>query len=84
MIYTLTFKFQGKYYSNSEVVAKKCRSHQYEAVACGLLLGKIDQEKFSREDKYMDLCLTEQDENISFKNVVWVASVYVPISVEVK
>lgn len=82
MIYSLTFQFNGKLYANSQTVSEKCLEHQYEAVACGLLLGKLEQEKLSRDNTYLDLCLNEIDGDIV--NPVWTAQEYVPTSVEVK
>jgi len=85
MIYTLTFKHSGKSYSNFQTVPGKYLPNQYEAVACGLLLWKIERENLSREETYVDLCLIEYDENDgNVVNPVWTASVYTPVSKEVK
>jgi len=85
MIYTLKFKCHGRSYSNYQIVPGKALPNQYEAVACGLLLWKIEQENLSREDKYVDLCLIEYDENDgNVRKPVWTAQVYIPISEEVK
>ena len=85
MIYTLTFKCHGESYSNFQSVPGKFLPNQYEAVACGLLLWKIEREHLSREDKYMELCLIEYDETEGkVINPVWTAEEYTPISEEVK
>lgn len=85
MIYTLKFKCHGRAYSNSQTVPGKFLPNQYEAVVCGLLLWKIEQENLSREDKYVDLSLIEYNENDgNVVNPVWTAQTYVPISEEVK
>ena len=85
MIYTLTFNCQGKSYSNSQTVPGKFLPQQLEAVACGLLLRKIEHENLSREDEYADLCLIEYNENNgNVANPVWTSKVYYPISEEVK
>ncbi len=86
MIYTLTFKCHGKSYMNSQTVPGKYLPNQYEAVACGLLLGKIELNRLKRDDVYTDLCLVEQGEmgGTRVDNVVWNAEQYIPISQEVK
>lgn len=82
MIYTITFKCHGKPYFNFQTVPGKCLSNQYEAVACGLLLGKIEQEGLSKEDKYVDACLYENDGKT--EAIVWASQEYWPIGMEVK
>lgn len=85
MKYTLTFKHRGRSYSNHEVVPEKFNENQYEAVACGLLLWRIEQQSLSRNDKYFDLCLIECDEaDDKTAKAVWVAPEYVPTSEEIK
>lgn len=84
MKYTLTFKHRGKSYSNHEVVPEKFHENQYEAVACGLLLGEIEQHNLSRNDKYVDLCLIEYGETEGSAKPIWGASLYIPTSEEVK
>lgn len=84
MIYTLTFKCNGRSFSNFQTVPGKYLPNQYEAVACGLLLWKIEQENLPRENRYIDLCLIEQDEIKGTDITVWTAKEYIPISNEVK
>lgn len=85
MIYTLTFKCHGKIYSNFLSVPGKYLPNQYEAVVCGLLLWKIEQENLSREDKYVDVNLIEYNEKDgSVNKAVWTAKEYTPTSEEVK
>lgn len=84
MIYILTFEWHGKPYSNFEKVSGKYCPNQRETAACGLLLGKIDKENLSRENRYLNLCLLELDENEGVINPVWAAQEYIPNSKEVK
>lgn len=86
MIYTLSFTLHGKAYSNSQEVPGRYLNNQYEAVACGLLLGLIDEKGFSRQDVYTNLSLREngEDNGTVTNNIVWVAERYIPISEEVK
>ena len=85
MKYTLTFKCHGKSYSNFQSVPGKYLPNQYEAVACGLLLWKIEQENLSRDDKYVDVNLIEYNEKDgSINKSVWTAKEYTPISEELK
>ena len=86
MNYTLTFKHHGKSYINSESIPGKYMTSQYEAVACGLLLGEIDSKRLSRDDVYTDLCLREEgkENGIEVSNVVWAHHSYIPTSTEVK
>lgn len=86
MNYTLTFKHHGKSYINSESIPGKYMTSQYEAVACGLLLGEIDSKRLSRDDVYTDLCLREEgkENGIAVNRAVWTAQRYIPISQEVK
>lgn len=84
MTYTLTFTHHGKSYSNFQVNSDSCLPHQYEAVACGLLLWKIEHENLSRDDKYHALRLIEYDEKKAESKEVWTAEEYIPYSTEVK
>lgn len=85
MVYILTFNHKGKSYSASEALSGKYEPQQYEAAACGLILGKIDREGLSRTDIYRDVCLLEYDEKEkTVINPVWCAESYVPDSKELK
>lgn len=86
MIYTLTFQYHGKAYTNSEKVPGKYMDNQLEAVACALLLGEIEARGLSREEVYTDLYLREEgkENGIEVNNVVWFSRYYIPTSTEVK
>ena len=85
MVYTLYFKNKGKPFFNFQTGSEKALPNQYEAIACGLLLGIIEKESLSRDDKYVDLELLENEEAVgSVVKVVWCAKEYIPTSIEVK
>lgn len=86
MIYSLTFQYHGKAYTNSEIVPGKYMNNQLEAVACALLLGEIEARGFSREEVYTELCLRElgKENGVEVNNVVWASRSYRPTSTEVK
>ncbi len=81
MVYTLYFKSHGKPFFNFQTGTGVALPNQYEAIACGLLLGVIEKEGLSREECYEDLELLENDESAgSVVKVVWCAKEYFPIS----
>ena len=84
MVYTLHFKFKGKEYSNFGVVPARALPNQFEAIALGLLLWKIEHENLSRSEVYNELTLLEYDENKGVVTPVWAIQVYQPLSEEVK
>ena len=84
MLYILSFKHGGKQYVNYQHAAEKALDSEYEAVACGLLLGEIEKHGMNREDRYVDVALVELDENDGVINIVWSQDVYYAISQELK
>ena len=84
MVYTLHFKFKGKDYSNFEVVPVRALPNQFEAIALGLLLWKIEHEGLSRDEVYNELTLLEYNENKGVVTPVWATQVCQPLSEEVK
>lgn len=76
MVYTLHFKFKGKDYSNFQVTPIRALHNQFEAIALGLLLWKIEHEGLSKDEVYHELVLLEYDENDGIVNPVWGAEIY--------
>jgi hypothetical protein len=85
MIYTLYFTFHGKTYTNFQETLGECSPNRYEATALGLMLWTIEHENLSREDRYVNVCLTKTSGKPGeSEDVVWARDVYYPISEEVK
>lgn len=80
MTYKLFFKFKGVEYSNSQIVPQQYLDNQIEAVACGLLLGKIDEENLPRTEWYYNLKLIERNDSGGTESIVWEQECYLPIS----
>lgn len=80
MIYKLFFTFKGVEYSNSQIVPKQYLGNQREVVACGLLLGKIDEKNLPRTEWYHNLKLIELNDSGGDESIVWKQECYLPIS----
>lgn len=84
MIYTLFLKHGEKDYSISQNYQGTANSNQYEAVALGLLLQKIEEERLPRDDFYQKLVLLEQADVAHESHKVWGVESYYPNSIKVE
>lgn len=85
MLYILTFTCCGTEYKTGKFENGAATPEQYEAVAVGLLLGKLEAEGLKRDSRCTDLCLLESEGTPgSVLQPVWKEALYQPISEEMK
>lgn len=85
MLYILTFTCCGTKYATCKFENGAAAPKQYEAVAVGLLLGKLEAEGLKRDSRCTDLCLLESEGTPgSVLQPVWVKTEFYPISEEMK